>query len=112
MVSDEVREQLKLDEGAGALIEAIIPGSTAEAAGFKAGDVLLTLDGVKIAGATELVQKIAGRKAGALSRSSFAAATLSEKKPSRSRHVRSRRATSTRSCTARSPAAPAGCGRS
>src|ERR1700733_8016663 len=61
-VPDEIREQLKLDEGMGAQIEAIIPGSTAEAAGFKAGDVLLTLDGAKIAGAVELVQSLAGRK--------------------------------------------------
>jgi uncharacterized protein len=70
-VSDEVREQLKLGEGEGALIEAIIPGSTAEAAGFKAGDVLLTLDGVKIAGAVELVQNLASRKAGALATIEF-----------------------------------------
>ncbi len=66
MVPDEVREQLKLDEGAGTLIEAVFPGSTAEAAGFKVGDVLVTLDGVKIAGANDLVQKLAGRKAGAV----------------------------------------------
>jgi pimeloyl-ACP methyl ester carboxylesterase len=64
-VSDEVRERLKLDEGAGAVVEAVIPGSTAEAAGFKADDVLLTLDGAKIAGASQVVQSIAGRKAGA-----------------------------------------------
>jgi dipeptidyl aminopeptidase/acylaminoacyl peptidase len=57
---------LKLDQGVGALIEAVIPGSTAEAAGFKGGDVLLTLDGTKIAGAVDAVQKIAARKAGAL----------------------------------------------
>jgi pimeloyl-ACP methyl ester carboxylesterase len=70
-VPDEVREQLKLDEGAGTLIEVVFPGSTAEAAGFKAGDVLLTLDGVKIAGANDLVQKLAGRKAGALATVEF-----------------------------------------
>jgi pimeloyl-ACP methyl ester carboxylesterase len=65
VVPDDVRERLKLEAGAGALIDAVIPGSTAENAGFKAGDVLLALDGVKIAGATALVQAIASRKAGA-----------------------------------------------
>ena len=42
----------------------VIPGSTAEAAGFKAGDVLLALDGTKIAGAGEFVRTIGGRKGG------------------------------------------------
>ena len=64
-VSDEVRERFKLEAGTGALIDEVIPGSTAEAAGFKAGDVLLALDGAKIAGPGALVQAIAGRKAGA-----------------------------------------------
>jgi dienelactone hydrolase len=64
-VSDEVRERLQLDSGAGVLIDAIIPGSTAEGAGFKSGDVLLSLDGAKIAGAGEFVQAMAGRKSGA-----------------------------------------------
>ena len=64
-VSDEVRDQLKLGEGTGAVIDAVIPGSSTGAAGFKPGDVLLTFDGVKIAGAAEIIQKIAARKAGA-----------------------------------------------
>ena len=62
-VSDEVRQRLKLDAGVGILIEEVIPGSTAEAAGFKAGDVVLALDGAKIAGAGEFVQAI-GRPEG------------------------------------------------
>ena len=64
-VSDEVRERFKLEEGAGALIEQVIPGSTAEAAGFKAGDILLALNGAKISGPGALVQAIGGHKAGA-----------------------------------------------
>jgi pimeloyl-ACP methyl ester carboxylesterase len=63
-VPDEVREKWKLEEGMGAVIETVFPESTAEAAGFKAGDVLLTLDGAKIAGAGDAVQKISARKAG------------------------------------------------
>jgi dienelactone hydrolase len=64
-VSDEVREQFKLDAGSGVLIGEVIPGSTAEAAGFKAGDLLLTLNGAKIAGAGEFVHAIGSHKAGA-----------------------------------------------
>ncbi len=64
-VSDELRERFKLEEGTGALIDEVIPGSTAEAAGFKAGDVLLALNGTKVAGPGALVQAIGGHKAGA-----------------------------------------------
>jgi S1-C subfamily serine protease len=65
-VSDEVRDQLKLDQGVGALIEAVIPGSSAEAAGFKPGDVLLSLDGARIMGGGDAIQQFASRKAGAI----------------------------------------------
>jgi dienelactone hydrolase len=64
-VTDEVRERLKLGEGVGVVLGQIIPGSTAEAAGFQAGDVLLTLDDKKIVGSGEFVRLIGGRKAGA-----------------------------------------------
>jgi uncharacterized protein len=64
-VPDDIRDRFKLEAGNGVLIEQVIPNSTAEAAGFKAGDVLLTFNGAKIASAGALVQAIAGRKAGA-----------------------------------------------
>src|SRR5271166_1172778 len=64
-VTDEVRDRLKLDEGVGVLLGEIIPGSTAEAAGFKAGDVLLTLDEKKLVDPGELIRLIGGRKVGA-----------------------------------------------
>jgi uncharacterized protein len=64
-VSDELRERFKLGEGDGVLIGEVIPGSTAEAAGFKAGDILLALNGVKIAGPGAFVQSIGSQKAGA-----------------------------------------------
>ena len=47
------------------MIDEVIPGSTAAAAGFKAGDILLALNGAKIAGAVAFIQAIASRKAGA-----------------------------------------------
>ena len=62
-ISDEVRERLKLESDSGAVIDRIIPGSTAEGAGFKSGDVILSIDGAKVEGANELVRAIAGRKA-------------------------------------------------
>ena len=63
-VSDELRQRLKLDAGTGATIKQVIAGSTAEAAGFQAGDVLLSLNGAKIAGPNDLVQAISSKKAG------------------------------------------------
>jgi pimeloyl-ACP methyl ester carboxylesterase len=64
-VSDEVRENLKLEEGVGIAVEEVIAGSTAAEAGFKAGDVLLAVNGTKIPGSGEFVRMIGGLKAGA-----------------------------------------------
>jgi pimeloyl-ACP methyl ester carboxylesterase len=64
-VSEDVRARLKLAAGDGVAIDEVIPGSTAAAAGFQSGDVLLALDGVRINGLSTFVQAIAGRKAGA-----------------------------------------------
>ena len=64
-IPDEVRERLKLEAGSGAMIEQVIPGSSAEGAGFQPGDVLLSLDGTKIEGVNELIRSISGRKANA-----------------------------------------------
>ncbi len=64
-VTDLVREHLKLDEGVGVLLGEVFPASTAEAAGFKAGDVLLALDENKLVDPGQLVRLIGARKAGA-----------------------------------------------
>ena len=64
-VSDEVRERFKLGEGDGVLIADVIPGSTAETAGFKAGDILLALNGAKITEPGAFVRSIGSQKAGA-----------------------------------------------
>jgi pimeloyl-ACP methyl ester carboxylesterase len=64
-VSTEARERLKLETGMGIVIDQVIPGSTAEEAGFQSGDVVVALDGTKIPGAGAFVQAIASRKAGA-----------------------------------------------
>jgi pimeloyl-ACP methyl ester carboxylesterase len=62
-VSTEVRERLKLGAEPGIMIEQVIKGSTADGAGFQSGDVLLSLNGAKIAGASEFVRAIGGSKA-------------------------------------------------
>jgi pimeloyl-ACP methyl ester carboxylesterase len=63
-LSEETRERLKLDVGTGAEIGEVFRGSSAEAAGFKPGDVVLAVDGTKISGAGELVRAISARKGG------------------------------------------------
>ncbi len=63
-IPDEVRDRFKLEAGNGVLIGEVIPDSTAAAGGFKAGDVLLALNGAKIASTTAFIQAIASRKAG------------------------------------------------
>jgi pimeloyl-ACP methyl ester carboxylesterase len=62
-VTGEVRERLKLDAGSGVMIDQVIKGSTADGAGFQSGDVLLSLNGEKIAGTGEFVRAIGGSKA-------------------------------------------------
>jgi dienelactone hydrolase len=49
----------------GAVINQVIAASTAEAAGFQAGDLVLAFNGAKINGAGALVQAVAASKAGA-----------------------------------------------
>src|SRR5262249_31529454 len=63
-IDEETRDRLKLEAGTGARIRDVLGGSTAEAAGFKAGDVLTALDGSKISGVGAFVQAIVGHKAG------------------------------------------------
>jgi dienelactone hydrolase len=63
-ISDEVRENLKLEAGVGVALEEVFAGSTAADAGFKAGDVLLAVNGTKIPSSGEFVRTIAGLKAG------------------------------------------------
>jgi pimeloyl-ACP methyl ester carboxylesterase len=63
-VPDEARDRLKLEPRQGALVNGVIPASTAEAIGLRPGDVILGIDGAKVEGPGDLVQKIGRRKAG------------------------------------------------
>lgn len=62
-VSNDARERLKLDAGSGVMIDQVIKDSTADGAGFQSGDVLLSLNGEKIAGISEFVRAIGRSKA-------------------------------------------------
>ena len=64
-VSDDIRERLKLNAGDGVAIDEVIPDSTAAAAGFQKGDVLVALNHAKIVGISPFIQAIASQKAGA-----------------------------------------------
>jgi uncharacterized protein len=63
-VPDDARSRLNLETGQGALINGVIPGSTAEAIGLKAGDVLVAIDGAKVEGPFGAIRAIGLRKAG------------------------------------------------
>ena len=53
-VSPEIAKQYGLAEANGALVAGIVPGSSAERAGIKSGDIITSLNGTPIKGAAEL----------------------------------------------------------
>lgn len=63
-VAEEVRARLKLEPGRGATVDAVIPGSTAEAIGLKVGDVIVAVDGSKVEGPAGVIRAIGSHRAG------------------------------------------------
>src|SRR5262249_61298402 len=63
-VGDDLRHELGLQAGAGVLADKIIPGGSAEAAGLRAGDVLLGIDGRAVGLPEEFVQAVKALRAG------------------------------------------------
>lgn len=61
-VTGDVARIMELPDSSGALVNRVIPGSTAEAAGFKKGDVLLRLDGKDIHSPAEAVAYVGSRE--------------------------------------------------
>ncbi|MBI1851680.1 MAG: PDZ domain-containing protein [Planctomycetes bacterium] len=63
-LSEDRRKELEIETAAGVEIQSIVPGSPAEKAGLKSGDVILEVNGSSVGDAAELVAKIGSMKAG------------------------------------------------
>ncbi len=63
-VTPAVAEAYDLDVEQGALVSRVMPGSAAEKAGIKTGDVVMTVDGEAVKGATELRNAIGLKRVG------------------------------------------------
>lgn len=63
-LGEDARDGLELEPGVGVAITEVIPGSTAEAAGIEAGDVLVAVGEAPAASPAEVVRSLAGKKAG------------------------------------------------
>src|SRR4051794_24240391 len=61
-ITEEARREQKLDEGVGVLVRGVLPGTTADEAGLKVGDVITSVDGTKVADPSQYVAKLGRRK--------------------------------------------------
>ncbi len=57
----ELRRHLGGDENAGVLVNRVLPGTPAETHGVRVGDLILSVDGVPVASASELVRELADK---------------------------------------------------
>jgi S1-C subfamily serine protease len=64
-VDDLIAKQFKLAHAGGVLVDRVMPGSPAEAAGLQRGDIILRLDGRKIQDVNELQKMLGAKKPGA-----------------------------------------------
>jgi serine protease Do len=63
-LTPELAEKLDLHVSNGALVSGVLPGSPAERAGFKPGDVVVKWNGKAIHGPSELSMEVAWTKVG------------------------------------------------
>ncbi|GFO70389.1 peptidase [Geomonas limicola] len=63
-VTDDLANSFGLDEARGALVAEVVPGSPAEKAGLRAGDIILEFDGKAVRDMTELPRLVAGTAVG------------------------------------------------
>ena len=70
-VDASTAKALGLDKTAGAFVREVVPGSPAEAAGLKAGDVVLAVEGQALDGPKTLVRQVASASPGSMLRLGF-----------------------------------------
>src|SRR5207244_2562073 len=63
-VTEEVRERQGLDGNGGVVLEKTFPGTSADDGDFRAGDVILAIDGTRITGIPMFLQKMDEARAG------------------------------------------------
>ncbi len=63
-ITDDARRIMGLDVPGGVLISEVFPNSTALAAGFKKGDILLSIDGKQASEPADVIAMLKGRKTG------------------------------------------------
>lgn len=63
-ITDDARRIMGLDIAGGVLVSEVFPNSTALAAGFKKGDILLSIDGKQAAEPADVITVLKGRKTG------------------------------------------------
>ena len=63
-LTEDAREMMEIPRNQGVLISEVIPGSTAEEAGFRKGDILLKLDGSSLSDPSEVVAFLSEKQGG------------------------------------------------
>lgn len=61
-LTEQLADSLGVTQGAGVLVTEVLPGTPAEAAGLKAGDVIVSANGKEIGSVAELVQQLDSRQ--------------------------------------------------
>lgn len=64
VVTDEVQRVMNLPSAKGILISRVIPGSTAEMAGFEKGDILLKIESTELTGTQQVVDLLKNYRSG------------------------------------------------
>jgi S1-C subfamily serine protease len=64
VVSRRLRHTAGLEQDSAVMVASVEPGSPADRAGLASGDIILTLDGVPVTGADDLIRMLAGDKIG------------------------------------------------
>lgn len=63
-LSDDSRKLMDIGDVKGVLVAEVLPKSTAENAGFRKGDILMSVNGVVVNSTAEVLSQLAGRKGG------------------------------------------------